>query len=83
MKRASSPPEATFIRGASGVPGLAATMNSMRSMPWGPGFPASVSMAVSKRARSSFRGGSSAITALSSAFAVLRRLLESFSAAAS
>ena len=44
MKRASSPPEATFIRGASGVPGLAATMNSIRSMPDGPGFPASVSI---------------------------------------
>ena len=44
MKRASSPPDATFIRGASGVPGLAATMNSIRSMPDGPGFPASVSI---------------------------------------
>ena len=38
MKRASSPPEATFISGDKGVPGFAATTNSTRSMPCRPGL---------------------------------------------
>ena len=82
MNRASSPPEATFTSGDSGVPGLAETTNSTRSMPWGRAF--------RRRCRSGFEARllelqrrSSAITALSSAFAALRRLLESLSAAAS
>ena len=85
MKRASSPPEATFISGASGVPGLAATRNSTRSMPCGPGLLRHRCRSrVSKRARSSLSGGSSAITALSSVFAVsLARAHSARSAAAS
>src|SRR4030088_1443550 len=35
-KRASSPPEATFISGPGWVPGLGRTQNSMRAMPCGP-----------------------------------------------
>src|SRR6185312_1423776 len=35
-KRASSPPEATFISGPGRVPGLVCTQNSTRSMPFGP-----------------------------------------------
>src|SRR5205807_9310703 len=49
MKRASSPPEATLINGASGVPGLAATRNSILSMPWGPSLVSSTSISVSNR----------------------------------
>ena len=36
-KRASSPPDATFISGPGRVPGLVCTQNSTRSMPCGPG----------------------------------------------
>ena len=36
-KRASSPPEATFINGPGRVPGLVCTQNSTRSMPFGAG----------------------------------------------
>ncbi len=83
MKRASSPPEATFISGDNGVPGFAATTNSTRSTPCGPGFPASLVICVSKRAFSSLSGGSSASTALSRFFATFLRAALSRSAAAS
>jgi hypothetical protein len=74
MKRASSPPDAIFIRGARGVPGLVATMNSTRSTPWPRAAPHRNATCVSKRAFSSLSAGSSAITCLSSALAALRRL---------
>ena len=75
-KRASSPPEATFISGPGLVPGLVCTQNSTRSMPFGPGAAASVSISVENFARSSFSGLSSPLTALSSAVADLARAVE-------
>ena len=36
MKRASSPPDATFIKGPGSVPGLVRTKKATRSMPCGP-----------------------------------------------
>ncbi len=36
MMRASSPPEATFIKGPGSVPGLVRTQNATRSIPCGP-----------------------------------------------
>ena len=66
-KRASSPPEATFISGPGRVPGLVCTQNSTRSMPFGPAAAASLSIWVENCARSSLSGLSSPLTALSSA----------------
>ncbi len=80
-KRASSPPEATFISGPGRVPGLVCTQNSTRSMPFGPAASASLTISVEKRARSSLSGLSSALTALSSAVAALSRAFDSASAA--
>ena len=80
-KRASSPPEATFISGPGRVPGLVRTQNSTRSMPCGPPASASLSIAVEKRARSSFRGLSSRLTAASSFSAARLRAVDRVSAA--
>ena len=66
-KRASSPPEATFISGPGRVPGLVCTQNSTRSMPFGPAAAASLTISVENFARSSLSGLSSPLTALSSA----------------
>ena len=68
-KRASSPPEATFISGPGRVPGLVCTQNSTRSMPLGPAAAASLTISVENFARSSLSGLSSPLTALSSAVA--------------
>ena len=57
MKRASSPPEATFIIGPGRVPGLVCTQNSTRSAPSGPACASSVTICAVKIARSSFNGG--------------------------
>ena len=65
-KRASSPPEATFISGPGRVPGLVRTQNSTRSMPCGPPASGSLAISVENVARSSLSGLSSALTALSS-----------------
>ena len=80
-KRASSPPEATFISGPGRVPGLVCTQNSTRSMPCGPAAAASLSIWVENLARSSLSGLSSPLTALSSAPAALAAACESASAA--
>ena len=76
-KRASSPPEATFISGPGRVPGLVCTQNSTRSMPCGPAAAASLAICVENLARSSLSGLSSALTALSSFSAALRRAADS------
>ena len=76
-KRASSPPEATFISGPGRVPGLVCTQNSTRSMPCGPAAAASLSIWVENFARSSLSGLSSPLTALSSAAAAFARACES------
>ena len=80
-KRASSPPDATFISGPGRVPGLVCTQNSTRSMPSGPPAAGSVSSWVEDFARSSLSGFSSALTALSSADTALPRALDRTSAA--
>ena len=80
-KRASSPPDATFISGPGRVPGLVCTQNSTRSMPFGPAAAASLSIWVENCARSSLSGLSSPFTALSRLPAALARNLDSASAA--
>src|SRR5438552_2788746 len=64
-KRASSPPEATFISGPGRVPGLVCTQNSIRSMPCGPPSSGWVAISVKNFARSSLSGLSSSLTARS------------------
>ncbi len=79
MNRASSPPDAIFISGPGRVPGLVATQKPTASVPSGPAV--SGSTWVVKRARSSFSGASSALTARSSAAAAVLRAAERRSAA--
>ncbi len=84
MKRASSPPEATFIMGPGSVPGLVATQKATRSMPLGPPSARStVSIWVTKRAFSSLSGASSAATSSSNRLAAFARALLKVSAACS
>jgi hypothetical protein len=63
MNRDSSPPLAIRVSGPNGAPGLVETSNSTRSVPDGPG--SAETMAVRKRAESSFNGASSAAIASS------------------
>jgi hypothetical protein len=61
---------------------LVRTQNSIRSRPFGPPASGSVSISVENAARSSLSGLSSALTALSSFCAHLRRAADSAAAAA-
>ena len=75
MKRASSPPEATFIIGPGRVPGLVCTQNSTRSVPSGPRLRPRLSIWVEESRMFELQRRSSAFTAWSSRVAAFGRRL--------